>query len=79
MMAPKIDYSNLVSVFPGGGLITGQPGAGFGIPDGNGPGGVTLRPTPGAMPVEAFMGGSSTFDESAPYPISMQLARRQFG
>jgi hypothetical protein len=79
MMAPKIDYSNLVGVLPGGGLITGQPGPGFGMPDGNGPGGVTLRPTPGAMPVEAFMGGSSTFDESAPYPISMQLARRQFG
>jgi len=79
MMAPKIDYSNLMSVLPGGGLITGQPGAGFGMPNGNGPGGVTLRPTPGAMPVEAFMGGSSTFDESAPYPISMQLARRQFG
>ena len=70
MMAPKIDYSNLVSVLPGGGLITGQPGPGFGLPSGNGPGGVTLRPTPGAMPVEAFMGGSSTFDESAPYPIS---------
>jgi hypothetical protein len=79
MMAPKPDFSNLVSVLPGGGLITGQPGAGFGMPDGNGPGGVTLRPIPGAMPVEAFMGGSSTFDESAPYPISMQLARSQFG
>jgi hypothetical protein len=79
MMAPKPDFSNLVGVLPGGGLITGQPGAGFGMPDGNGPGGVTLRPTPGAMPVEAFMGGSSTFDESAPYPISMQLARSQFG
>jgi len=59
MMAPKIDYSNLLGVLPGGGLITGQPGAGFGMPDGNGPGGVTLRPTPGAMPVEAFMGGTN--------------------
>ena len=36
--------------FADGGLITGQPGAGFGMPDGNGPGGVTLRPTPGATP-----------------------------
>ncbi len=68
-----------MGVLPGGGLITGQPGPGFGLPSGNGPGGVTLRPTPGAMPVEAFMGGSSTFDESAPYPISMQVARSQFG
>ena len=79
MNSPKPDFSNLLGVLPGGGLITGQPGPGFGLPSGNGPGGVTLRATLGAMPVEAFMGGSSTFDESAPYPISMQLARRQFG
>ncbi len=54
MMAPQqsTNFSSLMSVGGlGGGLITGQPSSGFGLPDGNGPGGVTLRPTPGAMPI----------------------------
>jgi hypothetical protein len=37
MMAPKQDFSNLVGVLPGGGLITGQPGPGFGLADEGGP------------------------------------------
>ncbi len=47
----NVGGDKLMGVLPGGGLITGQPGAGFGLPSGNGPGGVTLRPTPGAMPI----------------------------
>ena len=83
----KIDNPNL------------QPSSAVGN-DGNGPGGVTLRPTPGATPIDgldmgvqmppgftplppgelgftenigplqAYTGGSSIFDESAPYPFA---------
>ena len=52
MIAPKIDYSNLVGVLPDGGMVAGQPGLGLGLLSGNRPGGVTLRPTPQATPID---------------------------
>lgn len=52
MMAPKIGYSNLVGVLPDGGMVAGQSGLGLGLLSGNGPGGVTLRPTPQAAPID---------------------------
>lgn len=47
----NVGGDKLMGVLSGGGMVAGQPGSGFGLPSGNGPGGVTLRPTPGAMPI----------------------------
>jgi len=74
MMAPNM-MSNLavplMGVLPGGGMIAGQPGPGFGLPSGNGPGGVTLRP--GAPPPSGFQ-GIETVGLGG-----LQLARTNFG
>jgi hypothetical protein len=75
MMAPNM-MSNLavplMGVLPGGGMIAGQPGSGFGLPSGNGPGGVTLRP--GApSPISGFQGVETVGLGG------LQLARSQFG
>jgi len=62
----------LMAVLSGGEMVAGQPGPGFGLPSGNGPGGVTLRP--GApSPISGFQGV-----ETAGLG-GLQLARTQFG
>jgi hypothetical protein len=67
-------YSNLMGVLPNGGVSSGQRPPGFTpLPPGE------LGFTENMMgPIQGYAGGPN-FDESAPYPISMQLARRQFG
>lgn len=60
-----------VGILPSGEMIAGQPGPGFGLPDGTGPGGVTLRPGP--SPLSGFQ-GIETVGLGG-----LQLARTQFG
>jgi hypothetical protein len=60
-----------VGILPSGEMIAGQPGPGFGLPDGTGPGGVTLRPGP--SPLSGFQGIGTVG------PGGLQLARTQFG
>tara|TARA_E500000318_G_scaffold24801_1_gene24882 strand:- start:253 stop:1356 length:1104 start_codon:yes stop_codon:yes gene_type:complete len=75
MMAPnmmsKLSAQPLMGVLPGGGMVAGQPGPGFGLPSGNGPGGVTLRPGPSSL--SGFQ-GIETVGLGG-----LQLARTQFG
>jgi hypothetical protein len=55
MMSKLSSAQPLMGVLPGGEMVAGQPGPGFGLPSGNGPGGVTLRP--GApSPISGFQG-----------------------
>ena len=72
MMSKLSSAQPLMGVLPGGEMVAGQPGPGFGLPSGNGPGGVTLRP--GApSPISGFQ-GIETVGLGG-----LQLARSQFG
>ena len=86
MMAPKIDYSNLMSVLPGGGMVAGKPGPGFGSEDEGGlidpfrnpysmPGFTPLPPgelgfTENMMGPIQGYAGGPNFDENAPYQFA---------
>ena len=72
MMSKLSSAQPLMGVLPGGEMVTGQPGPGFGLPSGNGPGGVTLRP--GAPSSLSGFQGIETVG-----PGGLQLARTQFG
>jgi hypothetical protein len=76
MMAPQpsTNFSSLMGVGPDGGVNSGQMPPGFTpLPPGE------LGFTEDIGPFQAYTGGSKTFNESAPYPISLELARRKFG